>query len=90
MTGISRTRIGKVISDKMDKTVVVAVDIRKKHRLYKKSYKVTIKYKAHDEHNNCRLGDTVRIVETRPISKGKKWRIMEILSRHEVIEEVET
>ena len=76
-----KTRIGKVVSDKMDKTVVVAVERLVQHPLYKKAVKKTVKFKAHDENNECQIGDTVKIVETRPISKDKRWRVVEILER---------
>lgn len=76
-----KTRIGKVVSDKMDKTVVVAVERLVRHELYKKAVKNTVKFKAHDEENACRLGDTVEIMETRPLSKDKRWRVVEILER---------
>jgi len=76
-----KTRIGKVVSDKMDKTVVVAVERLVKHQLYNKAVKNTAKFKAHDEENACRLGDTVEIMETRPLSKDKRWRVVEILDR---------
>ena len=79
-----KTRFGKVISDKMDKTVVVAVDTPKRHSLYKKTIRRVVKYKAHDEKNQCKLGDKVRIVETRPISKYKRWRVAEILTTGEM------
>jgi small subunit ribosomal protein S17 len=81
-----KTRFGKVVSNKMDKTVVVAVDTPKRHRLYKKTIRRAVKYKAHDEKNQCRIGDVVRIVETRPLSKDKRWRVAEILSKGEVAE----
>lgn len=74
-----KTRIGKVVSDKMEKTVVVAVERLVQHDLYNKSMKQTVKYKAHDEENQCKIGDTVRIMETRPLSKEKRWRVVEIL-----------
>ncbi|EGO65343.1 30S ribosomal protein S17 [Acetonema longum] len=76
-----KTRIGKVVSDKMDKTVVVAVERLVQHDLYKKSIKMTSKFKAHDENNQCQTGDTVLIMETRPLSKDKRWRIVEILEK---------
>ncbi len=76
-----KTRVGKVVSDKMDKTVVVAVDTWVKHPLYGRTIKRTKKYKAHDEHNECRVGDKVRLAETRPLSKDKRWRVAEIASR---------
>jgi small subunit ribosomal protein S17 len=82
--GKRKVREGLVISDKTDKTVVVAVETRKVHPLYKKAIKVTKKYKAHDENNACTIGDKVKIVETRPISKEKRWRIIEIISKREV------
>ena len=81
-----KTRIGRVISSKMDKTAVIAVDTYKRHPLYKKNIKRAIKYKAHDEKNECAEGDIVRIVETRPLSKEKRWRVAEIISKKEVVE----
>ncbi len=75
----ARTMVGKVVSDKMDKTIVVAVETYKKHNLYHKRIKYTKKYKAHDENNTAKIGDTVRIVETRPLSKDKRWRLAEII-----------
>ena len=80
-----KTRLGRVVSDKMDKTVVVAVESPKHHPLYKKTLKRVVKYKAHDENNQCHLGDTVRIIETRPLSKEKRWRVAEIITKGEVI-----
>ena len=80
-----KTRVGRVVSDKMDKTVVVAVETPKRHPIYKKTIKRLAKYKAHDENNQCRLGDTVRIVETRPLSRQKRWRVAEILTKREVV-----
>jgi len=77
----SKTKIGHVVSNKMERTVVVAVDRRKRHPIYKKTFKVTVKYKAHDEKNECSLGDVVRIVETRPLSRQKRWRVAEIISK---------
>lgn len=76
-----KVRIGKVVSDKMDKTVVVAVERLVQHPLYKKPVKDTKRYKAHDENNECKLGDTVAMMETRPLSKDKRWRVTEILER---------
>ena len=76
-----KTRVGKVISDKMDKTIVVAVEDRVAHPLYKKIIKRTYKLKAHDADNACRIGDTVRVMETRPLSKDKRWRLVEILEK---------
>ena len=84
--GKRKVREGLVVSDKMDKTVVVAVETRKVHPLYKKAIRVTKKYKAHDENNACKPGDKVKIVETRPLSKEKRWRVAEILSTKEMVE----
>jgi small subunit ribosomal protein S17 len=81
-----KTRFGKVVSDKMDKTVVVVVETPKRHPLYKKTIRRAVKYKAHDEENQCHIGDIVRIVETRPLSKDKRWRVAEVLSKGEVAE----
>jgi small subunit ribosomal protein S17 len=81
-----KTRIGKVISDKMDKTVVVGVDTPRRHPLYKKNIRRVVKYKAHDEKNQCRTEDTVRIEETRPLSRDKRWRVAEIVTKGEVAE----
>ncbi|WAM32432.1 30S ribosomal protein S17 [Caldicellulosiruptor naganoensis] len=79
--GTRKTRIGVVVSDKMDKTVVVAVETLVQHPLYKKTIKRTTKFKAHDENNECRVGDKVLIMETRPLSKEKRWRVVQILER---------
>lgn len=76
-----KTRVGKVVSDKMDKTIVVAIETLVRHPLYGKSVKRTTKFKAHDEKNECNIGDRVRIMETRPISKEKRWRLVEIIER---------
>ena len=81
-----KNMIGRVISNKMDKTVVVAVDTVKIHPLYKKAIKRAIKYKAHDEKNECGEGDVVRIIETRPLSKEKRWRVGEIITKKEAVE----
>ena len=78
---LRKTRIGKVVSDKMDKTIVVAVQDNVKHPLYKKIVKRTYKLKAHDENNECGIGDTVKVMETRPLSKDKRWRLVEIMER---------
>ena len=75
------TRVGVVVSDKMDKTIVVAVKDNVKHPLYKKIVKKTYKLKAHDETNDAKIGDTVRVMETRPLSKDKRWRLVEIMER---------
>ncbi len=76
-----KTRIGIVVSDKMDKTVVVAVSTKKRHPLYGKYVKSRVKYKAHDEQNECRQGDTVEIEETRPLSAQKRWRLKRLVER---------
>ena len=81
-----KTRIGCVVSNKMDKTVVVTVETSRHHPLYKKTIKRTVKYKAHDENNECGQGDIVRIVETRPLSRHKRWRVAEIITKREVVE----
>ncbi len=81
-----KTRLGRVVSDNMDKTVVVSVETSRRHPVYKKIIKRAVKYKAHDEKNECKLGDVVRIVETRPLSKTKRWRIAEIITKGEVVE----
>ncbi len=81
-----KIREGLVVSNKMAKTVVVAVETRRVHPLYKKAVRVTKKYKAHDENNACKIGDKVKIVETRPLSKEKRWRVAEIVSTKEVVE----
>lgn len=80
-----KTQIGKVVSDKMDKTVVVAVETLVRHPLYGKTVKRTKKFKAHDEQNSCRSGDKVRLMETKPLSKEKHWRVVEIIEREEKI-----
>ena len=81
-----KIRFGRVISNKMDKTVVVAVETSKRHPLYKKIVKRIVKYKTHDEKNECRPGDEVKIMETRPLSKEKRWRVAEILVKKEAVE----
>ena len=80
-TSSRKTRTGKVVSDKMDKTIVVAVEDRTQHPLYKKIIKRTYKLKAHDENNDCGVGDRVKVMETRPISKDKRWRLVEIIEK---------
>jgi len=80
-TSRRKTRAGKVVSDKMDKTIVVAVENRVQHPLYKKIIKRTYKLKAHDENNECKIGDRVRVMETRPLSKDKRWRLVEIIEK---------
>ena len=81
-----KTNVGLVVSDKMDKTVVVAVDRFRTHRLYKRRIKRVTKFKAHDHNNSCKLGDTVRIEETRPLSREKRWRVIEVLARMDIAE----
>ncbi|OPA73107.1 30S ribosomal protein S17 [Paenibacillus selenitireducens] len=80
-----KVQIGKVVSDKMEKTIVVAVETYKKHDLYHKRIKYTKKFKAHDENNQAKIGDTVKIMETRPISKDKRWRLVEIVEEAVII-----
>ena len=82
---LRKTRIGKVVSDKMDKTIVVAVVTAKKHPIYQKTVKITKKYKVHDENNEAKVGDTVIIMETRPISKEKNWRLVKITEKAVVL-----
>jgi small subunit ribosomal protein S17 len=86
MEGKRKIRVGRVVSDRMDKTVVVAVETPKRHPLYKKTLKRAVRYKAHDEKNQCGLGDIVKIVETRPLSKQKRWRVAEVITKGEVAE----
>ena len=78
---LRKTRVGMVVSDKMDKTVVVAIIDNVKHPLYKKIVKRTVRLKAHDEKNECRVGDRVEVMETRPLSKAKRWRVIEIIEK---------
>ena len=78
---LRKTRVGMVVSDKMDKTVVVAIQDNVKHPLYKKIIKRTVKFKAHDEKNECGIGDKVEIMETRPLSKDKRWRVTQIIAK---------
>ncbi len=79
-----KIRIGRIASDKMSKTVVVEVETPKRHPLYKKTMKRVVRYKAHDEKNECALGDVVKIIETRPLSKQKRWRVAEIITKGEL------
>ncbi len=79
--GSRKTRIGKVTSNKADKTITVAFEIKVKHPIYKKFFKKTTKFAAHDEKNECSIGDTVKIMETRPLSKSKRWRLVEIVEK---------
>ena len=81
-----KNRFGRVVSNKMDKTVVLVVETPKVHPLYKKTIRRMIRYKAHDENNECRVGDKVKIIETRPLSKQKRWRVAEIITKGEVVE----
>ena len=78
---LRKTRVGIVVSDKMDKTVVIAIKDSVRHPLYNKIVKRTVKFKAHDENNECGIGDRVRIMETRPLSKEKRWRVVEIIEK---------
>ena len=78
---LRKTRVGKVVSDKMDKTIVLAIEDNVKHPLYKKIIKNTVKIKAHDENNECHVGDRVLVMETRPLSKDKRWRVVEIIEK---------
>ena len=81
-----KTRLGLVVSNKMDKTAVVTVETLRRHPLYKKTIKRAVRYKVHDENNECQLGDKVKIIECRPLSRHKRWRVMAILSKGEVAE----
>ncbi len=81
-----KTRVGRVVSNKMDKTVVVTIETLRHHPLYKKTIRRAVRYKAHDEKDECRLGDVVKIIETRPLSKEKRWRVAEIITKREVVE----
>ncbi len=76
-----KTNVGRVVSNKMDKTIVVAIEDSVKHKLYNKIIKRTSKIKAHDENNECNIGDRVRVMETRPLSKDKRWRLVEIIEK---------
>ncbi len=78
---LRKTMVGTVVSDKMDKTIVVAVETRVKHPIYKKTVKRTYKLKAHDEENSCKVGDIVKVMETRPLSKDKRWRLVEVVEK---------
>ena len=78
---LRKTRVGKVVSNKMDKTIVVSIEDNVKHPLYKKIIKNTVKLKAHDENNQCGIGDRVLVMETRPLSKDKRWRLVEIIEK---------
>ena len=78
---LRKTRVGTVVSDKMDKTVVVAIEDSKRHPLYKKIIRNTVRIKAHDEKNECGIGDRVQVMETRPLSKDKRWRVVNIIEK---------
>ncbi|MGE5396461.1 MAG: 30S ribosomal protein S17 [Chitinophagales bacterium] len=84
--GQRKVKIGRVVSDKMEKTITVSIETTVQHGLYKKTVKRSKKYKAHDENNECRTGDLVRIAETRPLSKDKRWRVVEILERAKTLQ----
>lgn len=79
--GLRKVRLGKVVSDKMEKTIVVAVETKVRHPLYGKTINRTTKFKAHDENNDAKIGDIVEIMETRPLSKDKRWRLVEVVER---------
>ena len=81
MQGKRRTKVGRVVSDKMDKTVVVSVERLRRHPIYKRVVRLSSTFKAHDEENAARIGDTVRIEESRPLSRDKRWRVVEIVAR---------
>ena len=81
-----KTLTGRVVSDKMDKTVVVVVESRRRHLRYKRVVKYSKRFKAHDKDNTCHIGDVVKIVETRPLSRDKRWRVAEILGKREIVE----
>ena len=90
MAGKRRTKVGRVISDKMDKTVVVSVERLRRHPIYKRVVRLSSKFKAHDEENSARVGDTVRIEESKPLSREKRWRVVEVVARGSGEELVET
>jgi small subunit ribosomal protein S17 len=81
MQGKRRSKVGRVVSDKMDKTVVVSVERLRRHPIYKRVVRLSSKFKAHDEENNAKVGDTVRIEESRPLSRDKRWRVIEVVAR---------
>jgi len=89
MQGKRRTKVGRVVSDKMDKTVVVSVERLRRHPIYKRVVRLSSKFKAHDEENSARVGDTVRIEESRPLSREKRWRVVEVIARGSGVEMVE-
>jgi small subunit ribosomal protein S17 len=88
-TSIQKYKIGRVVSDKMQKTVVVAVENQRRHPIYRRLMKRTVRFKAHDETNICKMGDIVRIVETRPLSREKRWRVAEIMERADTVEAID-
>jgi small subunit ribosomal protein S17 len=90
MAGKRRTKVGRVISDKMDKTVVVSVERLRRHPIYKRVVRLSSKFKAHDEENSARVGDTVRIEESKPLSREKRWRVIEVVARGSGEELVDT
>jgi small subunit ribosomal protein S17 len=90
MAGKRRTKVGRVISDKMDKTVVVSVERLRRHPIYKRVVRLSSKFKAHDEENSAHVGDTVRIEESRPLSREKRWRVVEVVARSSGQEMVDT
>jgi small subunit ribosomal protein S17 len=90
MQGKRRTKVGRVISDKMDKSVVVSVERLRRHPIYKRVVRLSSKFKAHDEENSARVGDTVRIEESRPLSREKRWRVVEVVARGSGVEMLES
>jgi len=90
MAGKRRTKVGRVTSDKMDKTVVVSVERLRRHPIYKRVVRLSSKFKAHDEENSARVGDTVRIEESKPLSREKRWRVIEVVARGSGEELVDT
>ncbi len=85
---VHKTKVGRVVSDKMQKTVVVAVENQLRHPIYHRMLRRTVRFKAHDEENTCKLGDLVQIVETRPLSKEKRWRVAQVLERADRVEAI--
>jgi len=90
MAGKRRTKVGRVVSDKMDKTIVVSVERLRRHPVYKRVVRLSSKFKAHDEENSARVGDTVRIEESRPLSREKRWRVIEVIARGSGVELAES
>jgi small subunit ribosomal protein S17 len=87
--GIVKSKLGRVVSDKMQKTVVVTVENMLRHPIYRRLQRRTVRFKAHDEGNECKIGDVVRIMETRPLSKEKRWRVAEIVERADTVEAID-